>query len=230
VSGRLAAALAGAALLLLILWFAADLLLLVFAGLLVSILLRGLSRNLRKYLHVGRGLSLLLVSLALLASVAGIVWLGADQVGTQASELQQQLPQALDSVRKWIERYPWARDALHNLPNPAEWLARRSATVIDRFTGLASATLGAAVNAVLILVIGLYLASQPELYSHGLKRLIPMRHRARAGEVLSAIDDALWRWLIWRERSISYRTSDHGLQPYPRCSWACSGAPGRLST
>jgi predicted PurR-regulated permease PerM len=63
---------------------------------------------------------------------------------------------------------------------------------------LASTTLGTVVNAVIVIIIGLYLASQPDLYSRGIKHLLPFRHRERAGEVLREIDESLRRWLIGR--------------------------------
>jgi predicted PurR-regulated permease PerM len=55
---------AGMALVLVFVWYAADLLLLVFAGILVSILLRGLSRFVTQKTGLGRGLLLALISLA----------------------------------------------------------------------------------------------------------------------------------------------------------------------
>ncbi|HEX2271196.1 MAG TPA: hypothetical protein VHH35_16745, partial [Pyrinomonadaceae bacterium] len=50
-------------------WYAADLLMLVFAGVLVSILLRGFTRFLARKTGMGRGISLGIVSLALAALI-----------------------------------------------------------------------------------------------------------------------------------------------------------------
>lgn len=185
-------------LLLLFAWYAADLLMLVFAGVLVSILLRAFSSFVREKTGIGRGLSLALVSLVLLAVIAAAGWLIAARIGTQASELQQQIPQAVESVSNYITQYDWARNAVENLPSAAEWFAGNSGNLVTRFTGLASTTFGGLVNVLLVVVVGLYLASQPKLYSGGIERLLPFAYRTRTGEVLGVLDEALRRWLVGR--------------------------------
>jgi hypothetical protein len=54
------------------------------------------------------------------------------------------------------------------------------------------------VDGVVVVIIGLYLAAQPAMYAGGIKRLLPLRYRGRAGEVLGVLDEALGRWLIGR--------------------------------
>ena len=186
---------ASVALVLLLVWYAADLLMLVFAGVLVSILLRGFTRFLSRRTGMGRGLSLATVALALVTLVIAVAWLVTGRIGTQMSELRQQLPHAVENVMRYVGQYEWARGAIDSLPNLNDWLAARSSTVIARLTGLASTTLGTVVNVVVVLIIGLYLASQPDLYARGIKHLLPFRYRVRAGEILGAIDVALWHWL-----------------------------------
>ena len=160
-------------------WYAADLLMLVFAGVLVSILLRGFTGLVQKT-GMGRGLSLALVSLVLVAFFVVGVWLVTGRIGAQMIELRQQLPVAVENVMQYVGQYEWARNAIDSLPNLNDWLAARSATIISRLTGLASTTLGVVVNIVIVVIIGLYLAAQPDLYSSGMKRLLPLRYRKRA--------------------------------------------------
>jgi predicted PurR-regulated permease PerM len=176
-------------------WYASDLLMLVFAGVLVSILLRGLSRILMLKTGIGRGLSLSLILLAFAAvSIAG-VWLLPGQIGSQVSELRQQLPLAIENVKQYVKQYEWVHSTIENLPSLNEYMAGRGGAIVSRLTGLASTTFGLAINSLIAVIIGLYLASQPDLYSAGIKHLLPFRRRARAGEILGAIDEALWRWI-----------------------------------
>lgn len=183
---------------LLFVWYAAYLLMLIFAGVLVSILLRGFTRFLAQKTGMGRGLSLAIVSLALAALIVAGVWLVTGRIGAQVSELRQQLPVAVENVMRYAGQYELARNAIDSLPNFNDWLAKRSGTIVSQLTGLASTTLGTIINVVIVLIIGLYLASQPDLYSRGIKHLLPLRYRERSGEVLREIDVALWRWLIGR--------------------------------
>jgi predicted PurR-regulated permease PerM len=179
----------------LFLWYAADLLMLLFAGVLVSILLRGFTRFLRQKTGLGRGLSLVIVSLALVVFIVVAVWLVTGRIGTQVAELRQQIPVAVENVMGYVGQYEWARNAIDSLPNLNDWLAARSGSIISRLTGLASSTLGVVVNVVIVVIIGLYLAAQPHLYLSGINHLLPFQYRKRAGEALDAIDVALWHWL-----------------------------------
>jgi predicted PurR-regulated permease PerM len=186
---------AGVLLGLLFVWYAADLLMLVFAGVLVSIFLRGFSRLLRQKTGIGRGPSLAIVTLALVALAAAGVWLITGRIGSQMGELWRKLPLAVENLLRYVGQFEWVRQAIDSLPSLGELLARRSGNVISRLTGVASTTLGAVINILVIAITGLYLALQPDLYSRGIKHLLPFRYRDRAGEALSAIDSALWRWL-----------------------------------
>jgi predicted PurR-regulated permease PerM len=193
----LIAALAAAGILLglLFVWYASDLLMFVFAGVLVSILLRGFSRFLRRKTGIGRGLSLAIVTLVIVAIIAAGAWLIAGRIGSQMGELWRKLPLAVENLLRYVGQFEWVSRAIDSLPSLGELLASRSGNVISRLTGVASTTLGAVINILVITVTGLYLALQPDLYSRGIKHLLPFRYRERAGEVMSAIDKALWRWL-----------------------------------
>jgi predicted PurR-regulated permease PerM len=71
-----------------------------------------------------------------------------------------------------------------------EWFASRRGTIVSGVTGLASTTLGVVMNIVVVVIIVLYLATQPAMYAGGIKRLLPLRYRDRAGEVLGVLDEA----------------------------------------
>src|SRR6185295_4294507 len=50
-------------------------------------------------------------------------------------------------------------------------------------------TLAALAGLLLIIFMAIYIAADPDLYHGGLIALFPKRHRARAGEIFSAIAD-----------------------------------------
>src|SRR4051812_24729080 len=70
------------ALLLVLVWYAADLLMLVFAGVLVSILLRRSSGLVRRATGLGDNLALALVVLVLGGVIAAFAWLVTDRIAT----------------------------------------------------------------------------------------------------------------------------------------------------
>ncbi|HEX5885900.1 MAG TPA: AI-2E family transporter [Pyrinomonadaceae bacterium] len=185
-------------LVLLLIWYAADLLMLVFAAVLISILLRSLTDFLTSRTQISHGLALAIVSLALVVSIAVTAWLVTGRIGAQLNQLRVLLPQAFQNVATYLSQYEWGRNAISSLPDWNQWLASRGGTIISRLGGFASTTLGAIINTLVVFIIGLYLASQPDLYSRGLKRLVPFGYRERAEEVLGVMESALERWIMGR--------------------------------
>lgn len=184
-------------LLLLLVWYAADLLLLVFAGILVSILLRRVSAPLRRWAHLEHGAALGLATFTLLGIMTLLTWFVAGRIDTQVNELTERLPMAVAQISTRLARYTWLREVTNDLPTVSETVQGRSG-LLSRLTGFASATLNLVVNLVVVLAIGIYLAAQPGAYARGIKRLLPFHRRRRAGEVLGVLDEALGRWLLGR--------------------------------
>lgn len=192
---------AGVIVVLLLLWYAVDVLLLVFAGVLCGVLLRGLARLTSNLTGLGSGWSLALAFLALAVVIGLTGWLLAGSIAGQAKTLVESLPRAVEQVAARLRSYSWGASLLDELPPPAEWgrlLSGGRGSVFSRITGAASGVLGALVNFVVIVTIGLYLAAEPRMYRRGLLHLVPPRHRTRAREVLAELDTTLGRWLIGR--------------------------------
>jgi predicted PurR-regulated permease PerM len=174
-------------------WVAADVLLILFAGVLVGILLRGLSG----WTSERTGLSYIW-ALAVVCLALGLVGLGltvflAASVSQQFSELFDQLPQALDQLRTRIEANPLGQRILGSAPE-----AGGGAEAVSQVAGAALVAVGALGNGVLIAFVGLFLAADPATYRRGLIRLVPVSRRERAGDVLDEVGDVLLRWLAGR--------------------------------
>ena len=182
---------------LLSIWYAADLLLLVFAGILVSIPLRMLQKVIQDHTPLGAGVALTIVILTLtvlLLTTGGVM---LNSIWTQATTLAQQIQEALRTVQGRLESYAWFREAMAQAPDVSELISGRPGT-LARVFGMASSTLTWIVNTIIVLIVGVYVAAQPQLYAGGLRHLLPFRWRARADEVLDTLDVALSRWLIGR--------------------------------
>jgi predicted PurR-regulated permease PerM len=86
------------------LWLAIDLLLLVFAGILLAILLRSLALAVSEHTPVSDGWALLLVILTLLGTVVGAGFLFAPQLGREARELTDTLPDAIEELESQVRQ------------------------------------------------------------------------------------------------------------------------------
>jgi predicted PurR-regulated permease PerM len=183
--------------LLLLLWHTVEILMLIFAGILLAVLLRGFSDWVSRRTPLSEGWALAMVMIAILAVLTAGVWRLAPGVADQVDQLKQSLPQAVQQVEERIKRYEWGRAILAQWPGVEE-LVSGPADLISRATGVFSRTFSAVAYLFIILFVGLYLAVSPRTYVNGLLRLVPPSRRGRAGQVLEATGSALQWWLIGR--------------------------------
>ncbi|MGH6946760.1 MAG: AI-2E family transporter [Kiloniellales bacterium] len=179
-----------------LLWYAVDVFLLVFAGILLAILLRAPSDWLSERTGLPGGWSLGVVMLALVAVLALIGWLMAPSLIDQLAQLYESIPQSLDDLRQRVAPYAWGERLLDQAQGTR--LLPDATAVLGRATGAISATFGALGSAVVILFLGLYLAISPGVYANGFTRLLPPDKRQRARQVLAEIGHILRRWLVGR--------------------------------
>lgn len=182
-------------LLLLLLWYAVDVLLLAFAGLLLAIFLRGLSDEVSSRTALSDGWALALVTVVLVLGLVLGGWLLAPDIADQIEELRRSLPQSVQQLAQRIERYAWGRQLLAQLPDTNELMSDK-AKILTRFTGIFSSTLGVFANFIIFISLGLYLAAAPQIYTSGLIKLVPISRRPRAREIGEEIGSVLRWWLI----------------------------------
>lgn len=138
------------------------------------------------------------LSLILVCGLAAAVLISlhvAPGIADQIDALRKTLPDSVDRLRSYVARHEWAREVLDQMPSRSTVLGSR-ADVFERVTGVFSTTLGVLTNLVVVLFFGLFLAADPGLYRRGLLHLLPGRHRTRAGEVVDAVNETLWWWLL----------------------------------
>jgi predicted PurR-regulated permease PerM len=190
-AGILLAATAFAVLAALIAWKLAHVLLLGFGAILVAILLRTLADLFERYTTARGRWSLALAGVTVLAVIAGFVLVLGAQLRRQASDLIGRFPEILSSVEQRL-----------GLSNLDQWIAERAegalseSGVVAQVAGYTSVMAGAAANIIVVLVVGIYLASRPDLYRTGLLKLFPRKRRRETDETLTAIARALRLWLL----------------------------------
>lgn len=179
-----------------VLWAASEVLMLIFAGILVACFLRGLANLISERTPLSAGWSLFLVVVLLCAILGTGAWFFMPHVATQAEDLSQGLQTSLARLQEQIERYSWGRNLLAQTPGMME-LAQRI-NLVARVTGVFSTTLSLVANLVLVAFIGLYLAIAPGIYTRGLARLFPKNYRPRIEDLLADLGQTLRRWLVGR--------------------------------
>jgi predicted PurR-regulated permease PerM len=192
-------------LVLLLLYFALDVVLLVFAAALIAIFLRGLAEVVSRNLKIPEGWSVLLVSIFLVAILAGAIALLAPSVGEQVRHLRDELPRSAQQAGEYISQFGWGRTLIEQLPSPDELMQKVSmSTLLTNVGGYFSSTIGAIGNFFIVILLAIYLASEPQFYAKGFTKLFPVRSRPRVKEVLAGISETLEWWLIGKAASMLF--------------------------
>jgi predicted PurR-regulated permease PerM len=175
-----------------LLWYLFDVLLLVFAAVLLAVIMHRPAAWLaqRSRLSSPWALGVVLLCAALAVGAAG--WLLGSAVKEQSQALVEQVPQVLDEARDRLEAYGWLSERLDS----DEVLSDGGSAFLGRGLRVVSATFGAMTNLALVIFMAVLFAAQPDLYRRGVLRLIPLHRRKRIGELLDCMEDTLRRWLL----------------------------------
>lgn len=188
-----------------LLYFTFDVLLLIFAAALFAIFLRGLADTLCKYTSIPEGWSILAVSGIILVLLAGAIGLLAPDVADQVRHLQDELPRSALAASNYISQFGWGRTLMDQLPTFESVRANLSASsLLSGVGGFFSSTMGAIGNFFIVILLSIYFASEPRVYTRGFTNLFPLVRRTRVREILFAIGDTLSWWLIGKVLSMIF--------------------------
>lgn len=172
-----------------------QVLLIVFSGLLLAVFLSGLTDRLSARLPLSRGIVLALVTTALFGGLLGAFALAGPDIAHQVGQLIDRLPGSIQRLREAMQQM------LQDVPT-IRTLIPAPATILGSVTNIFSSTLGAIVNTLIIMLIGVYGAAEPHVYVNGLVHLVPRARRSRFREVLHAVGRVLRWWLVGRLTSM----------------------------
>jgi predicted PurR-regulated permease PerM len=188
---------AGIALALALLALTAQILLLVFAGILLAIVLRSIANGIDAGFGIGKGWSLTAALSGIVVTIALATWLLLPDIVTQGQQLVDQLPRGWDELRQRLSGI-FGDTGLVNLAFDRAASPGRGAMqdIVGGVFGVVSGTLGVIGSGLVILFTGIYLAADPQTYRDGLIRLVPPDHRDRAERLVDEINRVLLWWLI----------------------------------
>lgn len=177
----------------LLIWAGADVLLLIFGGILLAVFLRGLSELLSHFTKLSAIKSLIAVLVALVLVLGFGGWFLGSVIISQLDELGKSLADSWQQLQSHLRQSDWGRQLLAGLPRLQSFSRGEG---ISRITSLFSSTVGALFSLVVIVFTALYLAFDPGLYRRGVVKLVPLQGRERAAKVLDALEHTLRGWLI----------------------------------
>ena len=182
----------GMAMLFGIIILAAAPLLLIIAGMVFAVLLDGGTRLLGKVLPIARGWRLLLVILGFVGFIGWTAYSAGTAFFQQFAALQEVVIGQVERLFAWADRTGVA-DGLS-----FDGVSGQLFSSVGRVTSLLGTAIGAITAAVLIIVIGIFIAAEPRLYDRGVAWMLPRRMRPSFFQISDHVGWALRRLLAGR--------------------------------
>ncbi|MGZ8214654.1 MAG: AI-2E family transporter [Methylosarcina sp.] len=182
--------------LLLIIWQMAQILLLVFASVLLALFLRTLADFISRHTPLSVAWALALVVVLLLGIFALILALYGPDIADGFYRLFRQLPSAPERLRSTLEPYEWGPAVMDALSRAGQTLA--SPKQLAGIAGIFSTAFGALGSVLFVVVLSLYFAADPKTYINGIARLFPRDRRGHVHEAFNRVGHALRWWLLGR--------------------------------
>ena len=178
-------------------WLARDILLLAFLGVLIGVVLSFPVNFLAR--HMKRGFAVLLVLLVILGATAGVVTFGAVKIASQAGAVRQQAEHAIESARTKIaelrsggQKQQGQQQQGQQPPGPQQ---QAPAGVEEKAVKGVLGIFSALTAMVLVLVLGLFLVSEPGEYAKGLRRVVPRRYQEIFDASFEKVSTSLRKWV-----------------------------------
>jgi predicted PurR-regulated permease PerM len=152
----------------------AEPLMLIFAGVVLASMLDGGTRLLGRVLPIGRGWRLTIVTLAAVGFVVWTFYYAGTELVAQTERLKETISGQVNRI------FAWAHDmGLVQGGGGAEQLSGQLMGTLGRLGSAVSTALGAITSAVMIFVIGIFIAVEPRLYQRGVAWMLPRDNRER---------------------------------------------------
>nr|WP_299245526.1 AI-2E family transporter [uncultured Halomonas sp.] len=178
-------------------WFSLSTLLMVFAGLLLTLLLSLPTNWLHRHTFLPRRVSLLVVLLAILGVAVFFSLNFATNLSREFERLIDLLPDSLNAFKDWTSQFPFAEELaeqVERLPDPEKVLTGWSSGLSSVF----SSTLSMLLNAIAVILVGLFVVIEPDFYRNGVLALAPKGKQESLKSFLHLVEKKMTWWLFGR--------------------------------
>ena len=160
-----------------------DILLLVFGSILVAVILRAIARPIYAATPMSERLSLLASGLGVAAVLGLTGYLFGSRISSQLMALAADLPHAMERLTKTV---PSVTDLVKG--------SSIGDLLINAFSW-GTTIFGAAASLIVVVVAGIYIAINPDVYRNGFVMLFPLQRQPHITATLDDAGEALRRWL-----------------------------------
>jgi predicted PurR-regulated permease PerM len=168
-------------------------LLLIVGGAIFAVFLDGGARLLGRYLPIPRGWRLVLVLLLGFGFIGWVFWFAGTTIAAQAEALRAVVTAQFGRLMEFA--------GSHGLVPPAEMSSNHGSQLlggVGRLTSAVGTAIGALTSVIAMIVIGIFLASEPRIYDRGIAWMLPLRLRTGFYRVAEHVGFTLRRLLFGR--------------------------------
>ena len=181
--------------LLLLGYLLAEVLLLVFAAVLLAVGLDGLAREMARRLPLSRGWALVAIVIAIAALFLTTLGVSAARLVRQFQDLGEAVMDIVARAQDWLEELG-AFAMMEDMSGEEGDLAGAAGDMVGHAMTFGLSAAGAVTSFIILIVLTLFLAANPPLYRGGAVRLVPPDTRPVAQDTLSALAHALRWWFL----------------------------------
>lgn len=181
--------------LLLLVYLLGDVLLLVFAAVLIAVGLDGAARGAAARLRIPNGLALAGSTIGIATIIFGSLGLSATRLVQQFMTLRTTVVDSVERFQSWLTEHG-AMAVVEDMTDSEGGIGSFAGDWAGHVMTFGMSAFGAVTSILIMLVLALFLAANPSLYRGGLVRLVPPLQRGVAEDTLSAIAHALRWWFL----------------------------------
>lgn len=164
-----------------------------FAAVLGALLLDGITRVLRGWIPLPRGLMLAMVLAAFAGAIAIAVLLAGPGLTRQFDLLQEQFPAAVQSIMAQVEQIDWLSKIIAAMPPWSELMSQ--SRLVGNMASVFASTAEGIAGSVLIVVLAVFIAISPSAYFQPALRLFRPERRELVTSLADEIATTLRHWL-----------------------------------
>lgn len=194
-------------------YFLGNVLLLVFAAIVLAVGLDGLARAIAKQTPLSREWAFAGIVFVLAAGLLSALGVSAARLVQQFQEVAETVAHTLGRIRTWLAEHG-VSGVMGDMSNEDGSFAGSAGVLAGHVMNYGLTAVGAVASVIILVVLTLFLAANPRLYRGGLLRVVPPAHRGIVDNTLSALAHALRWWFLGQLVSMALLGMTVGLGLY----------------
>jgi predicted PurR-regulated permease PerM len=175
-------------------FYAADVFLLLFAGILFAVFLRGVGEWIHRRSRFSKKFSICIVLFLLVLLLTVCFHAFIPTISLQITELSDTLPKSFQKTTDELMKVEWFRLTAKYLDQ--HYLFPSSDMLIGKTAPVITTMFGGVIGFFIMMIIGFYVSINSGMYINGFLRFIPIYKRKRVGDFFSDTEIKLRGWLF----------------------------------